>query len=141
MDDEPKLARKDTEAGIREPRHPDVRRRSFGMSPKSFASMIIGNVLPTPRSTSAWFHPILLIGAYFVTGKLGLLLAFLHVSASPVWPPTGTALAALLLFGIRFWPAIFVGAFLVNSRPLAPWGPPSASPRETRSKASWQRCL
>jgi PAS domain S-box-containing protein len=55
-----------------------------------------------------------LIGAYFVAGKLGLMVAFLHVSASPVWPPTGMALAALLLFGIRFWPAIFVGALLVN---------------------------
>ena len=42
------------------------------------------------------------------------MLAFLHVSASPVWPPTGMALAGLLVFGIRFWPAIFVGAFLVN---------------------------
>jgi PAS domain S-box-containing protein len=59
-------------------------------------------------------RPVLLVGAYFVAGKLGLMLAFLHVSASPVWPPTGIALAALLLFGIRFWPAIFVGAFLVN---------------------------
>jgi PAS domain S-box-containing protein len=65
-------------------------------------------------TTSAWFHLVLLVGAYFVAGKLGLILAFLHVSASPVWPPTGMALAALLLFGIRFWPAIFVGAFLVN---------------------------
>ena len=66
-----------------------------------------------PRSIS-WVRAGLLIGAYFVAGKLGLMVAFLHVSASPVWPPTGMALAALLLFGIRFWPAIFVGAFLVN---------------------------
>jgi PAS domain S-box-containing protein len=70
--------------------------------------------LATPRFTSVWLRPVLLVGAYFVAGKLGLLLAFLHASASPVWPPTGMALAALLLFGIRFWPAIFVGAFLVN---------------------------
>jgi PAS domain S-box-containing protein len=70
--------------------------------------------LATPRSTSTWLRLVLLAGAYFVAGKLGLLLAFLHVSASPVWPPTGMALAALLLFGIRCWPAIFVGAFLVN---------------------------
>src|SRR5258708_10790886 len=51
---------------------------------------------------------------YFVAGKLALKLAFLHASASPVWPPTGIALAALLLLGYRVWPAIFVGAFLVN---------------------------
>src|SRR5437016_12293600 len=51
---------------------------------------------------------------YFIAGKLGLSLAFLYASASPVWPPAGIALAALLLLGYRVWPAIFVGAFLVN---------------------------
>src|SRR5215475_1072101 len=51
---------------------------------------------------------------YFIAGKLGLMLASLHASASPVWPPAGIALAALLLLGYRIWPAIFIGAFLVN---------------------------
>src|SRR6266436_9066145 len=51
---------------------------------------------------------------YFIVGKLGLMLASLHASASPVWPSAGIALAAMLLFGYRVWPAIFVGAFLVN---------------------------
>jgi integral membrane sensor domain MASE1 len=49
-----------------------------------------------------------------LAGNLGLHFAFVHASASAVWPPTGIALAALLLFGVRVWPAIFVGAFLVN---------------------------
>ena len=64
------------------------------------------------------FSGLLLIGIlaviYFIAGKLGLMLASLHASASPVWPPAGIALAALLLLGYRAWPAIFVGAFLVN---------------------------
>ncbi len=51
---------------------------------------------------------------YFIAGKFGLLLASLHASASPVWPPAGIALAAVLVLGYRVWPAIFVGAFLVN---------------------------
>src|SRR5213082_2535927 len=51
---------------------------------------------------------------YLVAGKLSLHLAFLHKSASPVWPPAGIALAALLVLSYRAWPAIFVGAFLVN---------------------------
>ena len=51
---------------------------------------------------------------YFLAGYFSLKLAFLHPSASPVWPPAGIALAALLLLGSRAWPAIFVGAFLVN---------------------------
>ena len=51
---------------------------------------------------------------YFIAGKLGLKLAFLYASASPVWPPAGIALAAMLVLGYRTWPAIFIGAFLVN---------------------------
>src|SRR5215469_3598261 len=51
---------------------------------------------------------------YFVAGKLGLRLAFVHPSATAVWPPTGIALAALLILGYRVWPGILLGAFLVN---------------------------
>jgi signal transduction histidine kinase/CheY-like chemotaxis protein len=51
---------------------------------------------------------------YGVAGKLGLALAFLQPSVSPVWPPAGIALAALLVLGYQTWPAIFIGAFFVN---------------------------
>src|SRR2546430_6356132 len=55
-----------------------------------------------------------LTAVYAGAGKFGLSLAIINPSASAVWPPTGIALAALLLFGLRLWPAIFAGAFLVN---------------------------
>jgi signal transduction histidine kinase len=55
-----------------------------------------------------------LFGCYVVAGKVGLSLASVHESVSPVWPPTGIALAALLTRGTRVWPAIFTGAFVVN---------------------------
>jgi PAS domain S-box-containing protein len=55
-----------------------------------------------------------LAAIYFCAGKLGLSLAYVHASASAVWPPTGIAFAALLLWGYRLWPGIFLGAFLVN---------------------------
>ena len=51
---------------------------------------------------------------YVIASKIGLNLGSLHTSASPVWPPVGIALAAILLLGYRAWPAIFVGAFIVN---------------------------
>ena len=51
---------------------------------------------------------------YFVAGKLGLQLAYVHASATAVWPCTGIAIAALLVFGYRVWPGILIGAFLVN---------------------------
>src|SRR5262245_51255919 len=56
----------------------------------------------------------MLAAIYFVCGKLGLMLAFVNISASAVWPPSGVALAAMLVLGYRAWPAIFLGAFLVN---------------------------
>lgn len=66
------------------------------------------------RISSIPWDSLLLLGVYFVAGKLGLMLAFVHASASPVWPPTGIALASFLLLGYRVWPAILLGAFLVN---------------------------
>jgi diguanylate cyclase (GGDEF)-like protein len=55
-----------------------------------------------------------LAALYFLTGKLGLTLAFVHPSATAVWPPTGIALAAFLLYGYDVWPGVLLGAFLVN---------------------------
>src|SRR5438093_11677340 len=56
----------------------------------------------------------LLALAYYVTARLGLVLQLPGTNASPVWPPSGVALAALLFFGVRLWPGIVVGAFLAN---------------------------
>lgn len=56
-----------------------------------------------------------LAAVYFVLGKLGLRLAVVHPSATAIWPPSGIALAAILLLGYRAWPGIFLGAFVVNA--------------------------
>src|SRR3989441_1101802 len=52
--------------------------------------------------------------AYSVAGKLGLQVAFVNASATSVCPPAGIALAAFVLLGFDVWPAVLVGAFLVN---------------------------
>ena len=52
---------------------------------------------------------------YFVLAKSGLALALIHPSASPIWPPTGFALAAIVLWGYRAWPAIFLAAMIANA--------------------------
>jgi PAS domain S-box-containing protein len=62
----------------------------------------------------AVFGFVLLTALYFAAGKLGLSMAFVNESTSAVWPPAGLALGAMLIFGRRVWPAITVGAFLVN---------------------------
>src|SRR6266567_1803199 len=57
---------------------------------------------------------VALAAIYYCCGTFGLSLAFVHESASAVWPPTGVALAALLFRGRGLWPGVFVGAFLLN---------------------------
>lgn len=52
--------------------------------------------------------------AYFLAAELGLLLASVHTNVSPVWPPTGIAIAAILIFGRRLWPAVLIGALAAN---------------------------
>ncbi|MGE3375972.1 MAG: MASE1 domain-containing protein, partial [Vicinamibacteria bacterium] len=59
--------------------------------------------------------------AYFVSGRLGLALALVHPSATVVWPPTGVALAAMILFGRWLWPVVFAAAFLVNVTTAGSW--------------------
>ena len=56
----------------------------------------------------------LLAVTYYVAGKAGLSLGSLKGNVAPVWPPTGLALAALIIFGRRLWPGIALGALLVN---------------------------
>ena len=56
-----------------------------------------------------------LAAVYYGTAKLGLSLTFLNSSISAVWPPTGIALAALIFWGYRMWPAVLLGAFLANT--------------------------
>jgi serine phosphatase RsbU (regulator of sigma subunit) len=52
---------------------------------------------------------------YYGAAKLGLDLAFAAPSVTAVWPPTGIALAAILLCGYRMWPGVALGAFLANT--------------------------
>ncbi|SDM15078.1 MASE1 domain-containing protein [Streptomyces wuyuanensis] len=51
---------------------------------------------------------------YYGSARLGLLQQLVRGQVTPLWPPTGVALAGLLFFGLRIWPGIALGAFLVN---------------------------
>ncbi len=62
----------------------------------------------------AWLLMLALAALYFVTARLGLLLAIPGGHVTPVWPPSGIALAALLLCGRRVWPGIWLGSFAAN---------------------------
>ena len=56
----------------------------------------------------------MIAGAYYGSAKLGLDLAFATKSVTSIWPPTGIALAALVLWGRSVWPGVALGALLAN---------------------------
>jgi signal transduction histidine kinase len=58
--------------------------------------------------------------AYVVAARLGFAVAFVAEQVTTVWAPTGIAMAALLLWGVRLWPAIWIGAFVANAGTDAP---------------------
>ena len=51
---------------------------------------------------------------YYLTARLGLGLAFANKNVTAIWPPTGIAVAVLVLRGNRVWPGIAIGAFTAN---------------------------
>src|SRR3989454_402540 len=80
---------------------------------KPLRNLASGSKVMSPRP---WYPAKIGAAAavYFGAAKLGLLAAVAQKVVSSAWPPTGVALATLLLFGVRFWPGIALGAFLLN---------------------------
>ena len=84
---------------------------------------------PSPSLRRAWSLPVrwpsarqcagvvVLAAAYFGAAKLGQTLRY-TASVSAIWPPAGLGIAALYLFGLRWWPGIFLGELLVNGQLL-----------------------
>src|SRR5687767_8786512 len=64
----------------------------------------------------------LLALAYYGLARLGLLFALPDGLASPIWPPTGLAIAAVALWGPRALPAVFAGAAAVEWSTTQSWG-------------------
>jgi integral membrane sensor domain MASE1 len=64
----------------------------------------------------------ILAAAYLGAATLGLSLAVMHPNVSLVWPPTGIALAALLVFGSCLWPGIALVEFLAKPFSLSVLG-------------------
>ncbi|MFJ6698016.1 MASE1 domain-containing protein [Streptomyces sp. NPDC091272] len=68
-----------------------------------------------PRSSETVLKTLAVALLYYVSGRLGLLggLTVESATVTPIWPPTGVAVAALLVYGLSVWPGIAVGSFLV----------------------------
>jgi PAS domain S-box-containing protein len=72
-------------------------------------------IVRIPGNSLGYVARIALLAAiYVLAGRLGFTASAVHPVISSAWPPSGIALAALLLMGKRFWPGIALGAFVVN---------------------------
>ena len=70
---------------------------------------------------AAWLlHVLGLAAVYYAAARLGLRYASIGQSISLIWPPTGIAIAALVILGRRCWPGIAIGAFLANASTPVP---------------------
>jgi diguanylate cyclase (GGDEF)-like protein len=76
--------------------------------------------LPKRRSLKHFARLLIVCGAYFGLAKAGLAFAFANQSVTSVWPPTGFALAVILIWGYRMWPGVAAGAFLANITTAGP---------------------
>src|SRR2546421_11880103 len=75
------------------------------------------------RMDARYGYPVrlaIVCAVYFGSAKAGLAFAFANQSVTSIWPPTGLALAAVLIWGYRMWPAIAAGAFLANITTAGP---------------------
>lgn len=67
-------------------------------------------------------YVLILAGIYVGTAMLGLPFAFIEKQVTLVWPPTGIALVAILLFGYRLWPGLSLGVIIFDLLTDAPPG-------------------
>jgi len=65
-----------------------------------------------PRGLAIYALELVVVGiTYFGLANVSLTVASIHSSAIPLWAPAGLGFAAVLLRGIRVWPAIFAAAY------------------------------
>ena len=67
------------------------------------------------RGPQLWLRIMAVAAAYFIMGRLGLLLSLDNGYSTLIWPPSGVALIALFFYGLKVWPGLVLGAFLVNT--------------------------
>jgi serine phosphatase RsbU (regulator of sigma subunit)/integral membrane sensor domain MASE1/anti-sigma regulatory factor (Ser/Thr protein kinase) len=84
-----------------------------GRAGVSETSGVLGLRLPADPSRTV--TAIVLVGAaYYLGARLGLNLSLVEHNVTPLWPPTGIALAAFLLLGRSIWPGVALAALAVN---------------------------
>jgi signal transduction histidine kinase len=81
-------------------------------APSTRRIALAGVAWPTARR---WAGILILAAAYFGAAKLGQTLRY-TASVAAIWPPAGLGIAALYVFGLGWWPGIFLGELIVNGQ-------------------------
>ncbi|NIY76952.1 response regulator [Thalassospira sp. HF15] len=58
---------------------------------------------------------LVIILAYVVTGYASIHMPYFGTDVTLIWPPAGIILAALIFWGWRYFPAVYIAAFLLNT--------------------------
>ena len=89
---------------------------------RSTMNNILRNLNSNGRQIRTWLWQVVMLAiVYHLAARLGLSMAYLQSNTSPVWPPTGIALASLLLLGTSRWPGITLGVLLGSLLTGAPF--------------------
>ncbi len=71
--------------------------------------------------TSYWVRVSCLAVCFFLAARLSTTALNIEASASPLWPPAGIALAALLIYGPKLWVGVALGAIWASLADQVPW--------------------
>ena len=74
--------------------------------------------VPTAPRAASMARAAQIVGvglAYFAAARFGLRFAVHAEQVTVVWPPSGIALAAVLVLGYRVWPGVWLGALAANA--------------------------
>ena len=100
-------------------------RKGFVMERARFGKAKI-SAFGSARSAATYLVELSIVAASYIgLAESALLLPAINPAATPLWPPTGFALALVLLRGYRIWPAILVGSlspYLMADRSLLELG-------------------
>src|SRR5882757_5937689 len=105
--------------------HLGAHRKGFVMERARFGKARI-SAFGSARSAATYLVELSIVAASYIgLAEFALWLPAINPAATPLWPPTGFALALVLLRGYRIWPAILVGSlspYLVAGRSLLELG-------------------
>ncbi len=82
--------------------------------PLTFLKSAFKSLKQDSREHARRYQILVIALAYFITGRLGLLIHFASSEITLIWLPTGISIAAFLRYGYRIWPAIAIGSVLVE---------------------------